>query len=99
MSWFALTKPMPVNYCGVVESTSRKACGGKHLFFILRANMKWVNVSDGVPEDGEQVLVRYQAVVHLAVFTAEDGIFVLKDGSSYSKEMNVEWISLHPPKD
>ena len=56
--------------------------------------MLWKKCSHELPYDGEEVLVKH-TIIYLAVFHAEDGVFLMKDGSTYSKEIiGLEWARL-----
>ena len=60
--------------------------------------MVWINASAKLPDDQEEVLIRVETIVHLAVFDEGDHTFRLRNGQSVNPVGHrVEWMRLSGP--
>ena len=62
--------------------------------------MKWINASEKLPADQQEVLIKSEGHVNLARFQKKEGIFLLRNGTTVAvKSGKVEWTELvAPPK-
>jgi hypothetical protein len=57
--------------------------------------MKWENIRDRLPADGQEVLIRQRSIVQLAVYVEEKNAFMLKDGALVPvKTETLQWLEL-----
>jgi len=60
--------------------------------------MVWINASQKVPEDNEEVLIRFETMVHLAVYIKQENSFRLRDGQVIEvSKHRIEWMRLTGP--
>jgi hypothetical protein len=58
--------------------------------------MKWYRTDQKLPENGQEVLIRFGEDYYLAEYREEDWIFVLKAGG-YLPIKGIFWTALSPP--
>jgi hypothetical protein len=61
--------------------------------------MVWINIASRFPEDGEEVLIRVETIVHLAIYDESENIFRLRSGEAvYPSRHRIEWMRLTAPE-
>jgi len=61
--------------------------------------MNWVKAKDKLPEHRQEVLIRHQTIIDLAIFDAERKKFILKSGEGIDKKDDVSWLALETEKE
>ena len=57
------------------------------------ADMNWVNASDVIPEDGQEVLIRCGSEYHLAVYDAAAHLFKARKHMDFSpSNTSIQWV-------
>jgi hypothetical protein len=56
--------------------------------------LKWTDTKETPPEHGQEVLVKCDGTIGLAVYDSEKGVFILPNGAQYALRHNVIWSSL-----
>jgi hypothetical protein len=60
--------------------------------------MVWIHASDKLPEDNEEVLIRFETMLHLAVFQKEQKAFRLRNGEKIKIDNHrIQWMRLTGP--
>ena len=60
--------------------------------------MVWMNAASSLPEDNEEVLIRFETMVHLAVYQKKEHSFRLRSGELIAvKKRRIEWLRLTGP--
>ena len=59
--------------------------------------MKWNDSTYLIPEDKDEVVVRYRKKYHVAVFRADKSAFLTSDKKELKAEKQVFWMPLTPP--
>jgi hypothetical protein len=60
--------------------------------------MIWINASVKVPDDNEEVLIRFETMVHLAVYDKNEDSFRLRNGEVIQvNKRRIEWMRLTGP--
>jgi hypothetical protein len=61
--------------------------------------MVWINASTRLPDDHEEVLIRVETIVHLAVYDESENIFRLRNGEVINPVSHrVQWMRLTAPE-
>jgi hypothetical protein len=61
--------------------------------------MKWVKVSDGLPNGPFEILIRYDEEVSLGHYDRKQDVFILRNGTKISyKGKKVYWMELVRPE-
>ena len=56
--------------------------------------MKWVKTKDGIPREGEEVLLNVNGVVHLAIFDKPGNSFKIHVGGTVPANSKCLWLRI-----
>jgi hypothetical protein len=59
--------------------------------------VRWTRFREGVPADREEVLIRHEGIIELAIFDLARKKLILKNGGELSAAGEIQWAGLLDP--
>ncbi len=56
--------------------------------------MKWIRANERLPQGGQEILIRSRGIFQLAVFNADESVFICKNGDRYKVAPDLLWSGL-----